>query len=83
MAFASEHREERAAKNQLLCRDVNERVKGLNADFIIAIPVGDWVCECADDRCAERVQMSVSEYEEVRRDGGALLCRSERWARMA
>jgi len=69
MAFASEHREERAAMNQLLFRDVNERVKDVDSSFTVLIPVGAWICECANDSCSERIEMSATEYEQIRRDG--------------
>jgi hypothetical protein len=62
-------RDQRAAMNQMLARDVNERVKGLNEGFSLVLPVGAWICECANDTCSERVEMSASEYEEIRSDG--------------
>jgi hypothetical protein len=62
-------REARAATNQTLFREVNERVKELNEGFSLILPLGDWVCECANDTCIERVVMSANEYEAVRGDG--------------
>jgi hypothetical protein len=62
-------REARAATNQTLFREVNERVKELNEGFSLVLPLGDWVCECANDTCIERVVMSANEYEAVRGDG--------------
>jgi hypothetical protein len=32
------------------------------------LPLGDWICECADDTCIERVEMSAGEYEAIRAD---------------
>jgi hypothetical protein len=70
MAFSeTNNRDERAAMNQMLFRDVNERVRDLNEGFSMVIPVGAWVCECANDRCSERVEVSAAEYETIRRDG--------------
>jgi hypothetical protein len=59
----------RAAKNQSLFREINERVKDLNEAFSDVTEGGDWVCECANESCTERVEMSVEEYEEVRAGG--------------
>ena len=58
---------ERAAKNESLFREVNERIEGLahSATFI------EFVCECADSSCSELVSLTREEYEEVRRDSNA------------
>jgi hypothetical protein len=57
----------RAAKNQALFREINERIEKLNADFSAITPdPGDWVCECANESCLGLVQMSLAEYEAVR-----------------
>jgi hypothetical protein len=55
-----------AEQVHLLFREVNERIKGLNAAFDRVLPRGDWVCECADGACAERIEMTLAEYEEIR-----------------
>jgi hypothetical protein len=59
----------RAARNQSLFREINERVKQLNEGFSLVLPVGEWICECADDTCVERIELSAAEYEAVRIDG--------------
>jgi hypothetical protein len=61
-----EMREARAARTQSLFRDVNERVKTINEGFGEVLPLGDWICECADDTCTERLALSADEYEAVR-----------------
>jgi hypothetical protein len=58
-----------AAKNQSLFREVNERVKYVNHAARSGGSLGDWICECADDGCTGRVEMSVEEYEAIREDG--------------
>jgi hypothetical protein len=63
------HRVERAATNQNLFREINERVKELNLGFSFVVPVGEWICECANDSCTDRIEMSAEEYEAIRRDG--------------
>jgi hypothetical protein len=64
-----EDRGARAARNQSLFREINERVKELNDGFSMVLPVGEWICECADDTCVERIELSAQEYEAVRADG--------------
>jgi hypothetical protein len=66
-----EERLERQARNESLFREVNDRIEELSADVEkqgIA-PEGGLVefhCECGREGCAERVRMTVSEYEHVR-----------------
>jgi hypothetical protein len=59
-------RQARAARNQSLFREVNERVKDVNDNFHAFTSVSDWVCECANDTCVERIKMATQEYEHVR-----------------
>jgi hypothetical protein len=54
------------ARTQSLYRDVNERVLEINEAFSVAVPLGDWVCECADHSCVERIPLTMEEYEAVR-----------------
>jgi hypothetical protein len=65
----SREREVRAAQNQSLFREINERVKDLNEGFSLVLPIGEWVCECANEACTQRISMSAQEYETIRSDG--------------
>lgn len=65
----AEDRGARAARNQSLFREINERVKQLNDGFSMVLPVGEWICECADDTCVERIELSAEAYEKVRANG--------------
>jgi hypothetical protein len=71
MAVSEESRERqvRAAQNQSLFREINERVKDLNEGFSLVLPIGEWVCECANETCTERISLSAQEYEAIRSDG--------------
>jgi hypothetical protein len=62
-------RQERAARNQGLFREINERVNDVNDRFEGFTTVSEWLCECANDTCAERVELATQEYEQVRADG--------------
>jgi hypothetical protein len=57
----------RAARNQALYREVNERVKEINDGFAgVVPPFGEWVCECANPECSEPIPMTHEEYEAIR-----------------
>jgi hypothetical protein len=58
--------ERRAARNQALFREVNERVEEQGADARDD-DSADFVCECADDTCTERITVPLTTYERVRR----------------
>ena len=66
MELADESDQVRAAQNQSLFREVNERIEGLNEGFGVILPMGEWVCECADEGCVERMDLTVEEYEAIR-----------------
>jgi hypothetical protein len=57
----------RAARNQALYRQVNEKIAGLNEAFAELLGTrGRWICECAAEDCAEPIEMTLSEYEQLR-----------------
>ncbi len=60
-----EARRVRAAKNESLFREVNERLEELRSSATSFI---DFVCECARDDCAEQILLTKGEYEELRRE---------------
>jgi hypothetical protein len=58
-------RRERAARNENLFREVNERIE----DLASTASFTQFICECYDETCDERVSMTVEEYEHVRAEG--------------
>jgi len=52
----------RAAKNQSLFRDVNERIEDLAARSSFS----SFVCECMDETCVAEVTLTIAEYEYAR-----------------
>jgi hypothetical protein len=64
---AALEREERVAKTESLFRDVNERIVEATERF--DADEAELMCECADPACAERLEVSLEEYERVRSDG--------------
>jgi len=69
MSVSGDQRATRAARNQSFFREINERVKDLNEGFSLVLPLGEWVCECADALCVARLELSAQEYEGIRENG--------------
>lgn len=59
-------RQIRAAKNESLFREINERIAELNEAFEAILPVSEWICECADQACIEPLPMTYEAYEAIR-----------------
>ena len=62
---------ERIARTESLFREVNERIAE-SADRLDAEDA-EFVCECADSTCTERVAATLDEYEQIRADGTTFL----------
>ena len=62
--MASDPRQERAARNESLFRDVNERIKSTASN--LSPMFTEFMCECADDSCFEHVSLTSEEYSSVR-----------------
>jgi hypothetical protein len=45
---------------------VNEQIESLNQGFGSDLPSLTVICECADGGCTDRIEIAVSEYEQVR-----------------
>jgi hypothetical protein len=59
--------EARLARNEVMFRAINERIRELAARFdqTAADPLA-FVCECADETCVERVTLTIDQYDDVR-----------------
>jgi hypothetical protein len=57
---------ERTGENEALFREVNERLKERKEDRSAWAMPSEWICECADQECTERFEMSLLEYEDLR-----------------
>lgn len=59
---------ERVGKNEVLFREVNERIKEVSAANFGFGPADlcEFVCECSLEECHEAVAMTRLEYEDVR-----------------
>jgi hypothetical protein len=58
-------RKDRIEENEKLFREVNERVEEVQAE-IRAGPDPEWVCECGDESCFEKLTVPLREYREIR-----------------
>jgi hypothetical protein len=65
---AVDERAKRVGRNEVLLREVNERLRELGEDFSLVAEESEFVCECATSSCVERVRMPLSTYEEIRSD---------------
>jgi hypothetical protein len=65
--MATELRQERAARNQSLFREVNERID--SAATKLSPMFTEFMCECADDSCVEHISLTTQEYSSVRKMG--------------
>jgi hypothetical protein len=61
--------EERLARNEAIFREINERTRSLQERFGPEDPTSsyeEFLCECGDQLCVERVKLTVAEYESIR-----------------
>ncbi len=61
-------RERRQGENEILYREVNERVRDLQEEFGADAEQVEFVCECAVLECTDRISMTIADYEHVRDD---------------
>jgi hypothetical protein len=70
--------EERLARNEAIFREINERTRSLQERFGPEDPTTayeEFLCECGDQLCVERVKLTVSEYESVREEATQFVVR--------
>jgi hypothetical protein len=61
-----EDRVARAARNQSLFREVNERLEGLAQAFQFVTEMSSFACECADLACTAMMDLRLDEYQAIR-----------------
>lgn len=69
--MTNEDEYDRIARTEALFREVNERIAESAERFEAAD--AEFVCECSDPVCTQRVEATLEEYEEVRNDGATFL----------
>jgi hypothetical protein len=60
---------ERLARNQVLFRDVNERISQLGRSG----GATEYLCECTDEACTATIELEDHEYEGIRSGGNLFL----------
>jgi hypothetical protein len=65
--------QERMARTEALFRDVNERIAESAERF--DSENADFVCECGDQTCTERIPATLDEYERARTNGTHFIVR--------
>ena len=54
------------SRNQVLFREVNDRVRDVLAPLLTADEGAEFLCECGDEVCLESIQLDLAEYDAVR-----------------
>ena len=70
--------EERLSRNEAIFREINERTRSLQERFGPEDPstrYEEFLCECGDQMCVERVKLTVPEYESVRAESTQFVLR--------
>jgi hypothetical protein len=70
--------EERLSRNEAIFREINERTRSLQERFGPEDPstrYEQFLCECGDQMCVERVDLTASEYEFVRAEPSQFVLR--------
>ena len=73
MARVGSISEERLARNESFFRSVNERIREIVGEQGADGHVYEFICECADTACLERVRLTIAEYEAIRASGTRFL----------
>jgi hypothetical protein len=63
-----DERGRRVGENEVVLREVNERLRDLGEGFSLVAETAEFVCECGNTSCTERIRMTLAEYEEIRSD---------------
>jgi hypothetical protein len=66
---------DRIAKTESLFRDVNERIAEASGRFDAG--EAEFMCECSDPACSERLEVRLDEYEAVREDATKFLLKPD------
>ncbi|HSO02467.1 MAG TPA: hypothetical protein VLS46_08055 [Gaiellaceae bacterium] len=66
-------RQRRLAENELIFREVNERVRAIAAVHGSDDHVYEFYCECSNADCTFQVQVRLADYEAVRADPARFL----------
>jgi len=60
------NRDMRLVENQEIFRSANERLIDVVESGVVTADAVPFLCECADEECMGRVELTLDEYREVR-----------------
>ena len=63
---SSAAQKQKLAHNQVLFREINERIRDLDARLLPPLRELELVCECSDTTCTSALSVPMAEYERVR-----------------
>jgi hypothetical protein len=63
-----DERARHVGENEVVFREVNERLRELGEGFSLVSDTAEFVCECGRADCTARVRMTLAAYEEIRSD---------------
>jgi hypothetical protein len=63
-----DERGKRIGRNEVLFRDVNERLRELGESFSEVAETAEFICECGRGSCTAQLQLPLSTYEKIRSD---------------
>jgi hypothetical protein len=66
MIAAVDERARRIGQNQALFREVNDRIERVSESLQVKSDQIAILCECGDQTCTERIEISLAEYDRVR-----------------
>jgi hypothetical protein len=58
--------EERLRQNRALFRRANDRLRERVQEFPEEVPAIPFLCECVDETCLGRIDLTIAQYEDVR-----------------
>ena len=56
---------DRLVRNQVIFREVNERIREVAEQFDVKSGVA-FICECSNERCAASIELDLDEYDTIR-----------------
>jgi hypothetical protein len=63
-----DERGKRIGRNEIVFRDVNERLRAIGEGFSLVAEQAEFICECGNSACVQQITMPLAEYERVRSD---------------
>jgi hypothetical protein len=63
-----DERARRSGRNEALFREVNERIERVTQSLQVTSETISILCECGNETCAAQLEVSIPEYERIRKE---------------